>query len=119
MTHGPRSDWAAGTLRSPAATYKRKKRMNYVSVSPLQLLVSLGLMALAIAVSAQGGLRLERDMAVGTVRAAVQLFAVGLLLSVLFQHERPIAVLGLIAVMVVVAGWTAARRISYGPGTGV
>ncbi len=93
--------------------------MSYVNVTLVQLVASLGLMALAIVLSARDGLGLEKDMAVGTVRAAVQLFAVGLLLALLFQHEHPVAVLGLLAVMVMVAGWTAARRISYGPGTGV
>jgi len=93
--------------------------MSYVSVTFPQLVLSLGLMAMAIAVSARNGLGLEKDLLVGTFRAALQLFAVGLLLTVLFQNEHPIGVFGLIGVMVLVAGWTAARRIAHGPGTGV
>jgi putative ABC transport system permease protein len=93
--------------------------MNYIRVIIPNLLLSLGLMALAIAISARDRLGLEKDMVLGTVRAAVQLFAVGLLLTFLFQHEHPAGVLGLVGVMVVVAGWTAARRIAHGPGTGV
>jgi putative ABC transport system permease protein len=58
-------------------------------------------------------------MVMGTVRAAVQLLAVGLLLALLFENERPGWVLGLIGAMVVVAGWTAARRIAHGPGTAI
>jgi len=93
--------------------------MSYVTVSFPQLVLSLGLMALAMAVSWQNRLGLEKDLLVGTFRAAVQLFAVGLLLTILFRNEHPASVLGLIAVMVVVAGWTAARRIAHGPGTAV
>ena len=93
--------------------------MSYVTVSFTQLLLSLGLMAMAIAVSSQNRLGLEKDLVVGTLRAAVQLFAIGLLLTVIFRNEHPASVFGLIAVMVVVAGWTAARRIAHGPGTAV
>ena len=93
--------------------------MSYVSVSLPQLLLSLGLMAMAIAISSHNRLGLERDLAIGTVRAAVQLFAVGLLLTFVFQNEHPTTVFGVIAVMVVVGGWTAARRIAHGPGTAV
>ena len=93
--------------------------MSYVSVSLPQLLLSLGLMALAIAISARDRLGLEKDLVVGTIRAAVQLFLVGLLLTIVFRNEQPASVFGVIVVMIVVAGWTAARRIAHGPGTGV
>jgi ABC-type iron transport system FetAB permease component len=91
--------------------------MSYVTVSYPQLVLSLGLMALAIAISSRNHLGLEKDLLVGTLRAAVQLFAVGFILTVVFQNERPATVLGVIAVMVVVGGWTAARRIAHGPGS--
>jgi putative ABC transport system permease protein len=93
--------------------------VSYVSVSLPQLLLSLGLMAMALAVSAQSRLGLEKDLLLGTVRAAVQLFAVGLLLTLVFRNQHPASVLGVIVVMVAVAGWTAARRIAHGPGTWV
>jgi putative ABC transport system permease protein len=93
--------------------------VSYVSVSLPQLLLSLGLMAMAIAVSAQNRLGLEKDLALGTVRAAVQLFAVGLLLTLVFRNEHPASVFGVMTVMVAVGGWTAARRIAHGPGPGL
>ena len=68
--------------------------MSYVTVSFPQLLLSLGLMAMAIAISSQNRLGLEKDLALGTVRAAVQLFAVGLLLTLVFQNEHPASVFG-------------------------
>ena len=85
--------------------------MSYVSVSLPQLLLSLGLMALAIAISARDRLGLEKDLVVGTIRAAVQLFLVGLLLTIVFRNEQPASVFGVIVVMIVVAGWTAARTV--------
>ena len=91
--------------------------MSYVTLSFPQLVLSLGLMAMAIAVSSRNRLGLEKDLVIGTLRAAVQLFAVGLLLTLVFRNEHPLGVLGVIGVMVVVAGWTAARRIAHGPGT--
>src|SRR5262249_28263795 len=94
-------------------------RMSYVSVSLPQLLLSLGLMALAIAISARNHLGLEKDLAIGTVRAAVQLFAVGLILTFVFQNEHPSTVFGAMAGRGVVGGWTAARRIAHGRGPGV
>ena len=91
--------------------------MSYVQVGLPQLLISLGLVAMALAISAQEKLGLERDLLVATLRSAIQLFAIGVVLTFLFQHERPGWVLALLGTMVVVAGWTAARRIEHGPGT--
>lgn len=93
--------------------------MSYVTVSFPQLVLSLGLMAMAIAVSSRNQLGLEKDLLIGTFRAALQLFAVGLILTVVFRNEHPQVVLALIGVMILVGGWTAARRIAHGPGTGV
>ena len=93
--------------------------MSYVQVSLPQVFLSLWLIALALAISARERLGLELDLVVGTVRAAVQLFAIGVVLTLLFRNERPGWVLALLAGMVVVAGWTAARRIEHGPGTAV
>jgi len=91
--------------------------VSYVQVGLPQLLISLGLVAMALAISAQEKLGLERDLLVATLRSAIQLFAIGVVLTFLFQHERPGWVLALLGTMVVVAGWTAARRIEHGPGT--
>ena len=90
--------------------------MSYVQVSLPQLLISLGLVAMALAISAQEKLGLEMELLVATLRSAVQLFAIGVVLTFLFQREQPIWVLALLGAMVVVAGWTAARRIEHGPG---
>ena len=73
--------------------------MSYVQVGLPQLLISLGLVAMALAISAQEKLGLERDLLVATLRSAIQLFAIGVVLTFLFQHERPGWVLALLGTL--------------------
>ncbi|WP_080838045.1 ABC transporter permease [Cohnella massiliensis] len=61
-------------------------------------------------VSAWKKLGLERDIAVGTVRAAVQLLAVGYILQFVFQAEHPLLLVLIIALMIVIASHNAAKR---------
>lgn len=76
--------------------------------------VGAGLVVVAVALSRAHRLGLERELAVAAVRAAVQLAAVGLVIQAIF------ASLGwsglLVAVMLGVAAWTAARRMAAVPG---
>lgn len=84
-------------------------------MAPLELsfgdvAISLVLMALAIALSKLQGLGLEKNLAVGTVRAFAQLTLIGFALKVLFQANSP-WLLGLVlAVMLTVAGLESVRR---------
>lgn len=73
-------------------------------------LMALGLVAVAVALSLYRGLDLEKDIAVAVVRAFVQLAAVGLVINFIFGLDSLAYVLLLLAAMVVVAGWTSARR---------
>src|SRR5690348_8232833 len=66
-------------------------------------------------ISRRTALRLERELAWGAVRAAAQLIAIGYLLRALFANERPGWVLLALAVMLLVAAWTSARRLRRGP----
>ncbi|HET6817663.1 MAG TPA: iron export ABC transporter permease subunit FetB [Mycobacteriales bacterium] len=68
------------------------------------------LVAACIAVVARERLGLAREVAVATVRAAVQLVAVGALLAWLFEHAGLAGSLGWVAAMVLVAGGVSARR---------
>lgn len=56
-------------------------------------------------------LDLEKDIAVGTVRAAVQLLAVGYVLQFVFQSENIFFIILIICVMIVVAAMNAAKRV--------
>ena len=89
--------------------------MTYAHISLPRLLLSLGLIAVAIALSRRSRLGLERDLVWGAVRGAAQLIAIGYVLLLLFSHERPLWVLLLLGVMLVAAGATAARRVEHGP----
>jgi len=89
--------------------------MSYVDISLGRLLLSLGLIAVAVVLSRRSRLDLEVDLIWGAVRGAAQLIAIGYVLLLLFNHQRPVWVLLLLAVMVVVAAWTASRRVEHGP----
>ncbi len=89
--------------------------MSYVDISLPRLLLSLGLIAVAIALSRRSRLDLEGDLIWGAVRGAAQLIAIGYVLLLLFDHQRPSWVLLLLAVMLVVAAATASRRVEHGP----
>ena len=55
-------------------------------------------------------LGLERDIAIGTVRATVQLLAVGYVLQYVFENRNPLLLLLIILVMLAVAARNAASR---------
>lgn len=71
---------------------------------------SAALIVLAITVAWRGRLGLARDIAVASVRAGIQLAAVGAVLLLLFQHTGLAGASGWLAVMVLIAGRVAARR---------
>jgi putative ABC transport system permease protein len=90
--------------------------VGYVEIPLERLAVALGLMVLAVLLSRRSSLGLERDLAMGTVRCAVQLIAIGYVLRLLFTTERWYWVLATLAAMLVVAALTSARRVEHGPG---
>ncbi|NPV53894.1 MAG: iron export ABC transporter permease subunit FetB [Firmicutes bacterium] len=91
---------------------------SYIHITYLDLLIALALIAIAAAISRWQRLGMERDMAVGTVRAFVQLLAVGLVLQQIFNAARWYWVILALAVMTSVAGWNAMQR-QAGPRRGV
>ena len=77
---------------------------------------SVLLVALAFAVVVREGLGLGRDVLIASVRAVVQLAAVGVLLLVLFERGGLLGGLGWIVGMIVIAGRVAAKRARGLPG---
>lgn len=73
-------------------------------------LLALGLVAVAVVLSLYERLDLEKDIGVAVVRSFVQLAAIGYVIEFVFGIENAFAVAGLIAVMVLFAGWTSSRR---------
>ena len=74
-----------------------------------QVVVAAGLVVVAILLSRVGGLGLERDLAVTALRAAVQLAAVGAIITLVFDHAGLAAVF--VAVMLATATFTSGRRL--------
>ncbi len=93
--------------------------MSYVEIPLWKVAVAALLVALAIALSHRAALKLEKTLAIGAVRAAIQLVAIGYALELIFAADRPWVVFAALGVMSVVAAWTAARRVSKGPSTRV
>ncbi|HUW03208.1 MAG TPA: iron export ABC transporter permease subunit FetB [Acidimicrobiales bacterium] len=80
-------------------------------VTWLGLAASLLLVGVAIALSVWRGLGLEREMVVATVRATVQLTAVGYALQVVIDPDQPVVYAWLwVAAMVPFAAYTVSRR---------
>jgi UDP-glucose/iron transport system permease protein len=73
-------------------------------------LLTLGLVAVAVALSLYQRLDLEKDIGVAVVRSFVQLAAIGYVIDYVFGLESLGAVALLLAGMVGFAGWTSARR---------
>jgi putative ABC transport system permease protein len=73
-------------------------------------LLTLGLVAGAVALSLYQRLDLEKDIGVAVVRSFVQLAAMGYVIDYVYGLESLGAVALLLAGMVGFAGWTSARR---------
>lgn len=80
--------------------------------SPLQIIWALGMMAIAIGLSAWQRLGLEWNLAVATGRTVIQLLVVGYVLAAVFAIRNPWAVLLVLTVMLVIATIVARNRIS-------
>ncbi|QHW34614.1 iron export ABC transporter permease subunit FetB [Paenibacillus rhizovicinus] len=66
--------------------------------------------AITVFVSMRQKLGLERDIVIGTIRATVQLLAVGLVLQAVFRTHHLLLLVPIIVVMIAIASWHAARR---------
>jgi putative ABC transport system permease protein len=85
---------------------------NYISLEINDLAIALGLMAIAISLSAWQRLGLAGQLAIATGRTVVQLIVVGYILDIIFGLRNPWAVLGIIGIMSTIAAIVARNRIS-------
>lgn len=85
-----------------------------IELTLLDMLLSLSLVAVALGVSLRMGLGIERTMLWGSFRTVVQLVAAGYLVHALFALDRPVPVVGVLLLMLLVAGWTATSRQGLG-----
>ena len=82
-----------------------------IDLSVGQLAMALLLVAAIVVVSIRQSLGLERDLVIGTVRAIVQLYVVGLILAAVFAAARWYWVLLILGVMTGVATQAAVSRL--------
>src|SRR2546421_6067176 len=80
-----------------------------------QVAATLALVAVAALVSVWQRADLERDIAVATVRSFVQLTAIGYVIKLIFDQNRIVFVIVLIAAMVLFGAVTAQRRARHVP----
>lgn len=85
-------------------------------MSPTALLFTLAFVMVTAVVSMWQKMGLERDLLIGTVRAAVQLLAVGYVLLWVFKLESWPATVAMLTVMLTVAALNAANRAKNLPG---
>jgi putative ABC transport system permease protein len=79
-------------------------------MTTMALILTLTFVAITMAVSKWQKLGLEKDIAIGTVRAALQLLAIGYVLQFVFQVRHPALIFLIIAIMIAVASWNAGQR---------
>ncbi len=84
---------------------------NLIQLQPTDFVGAVGMMAIAVALSAWQRLNLERDLMVATARTTIQLVVVGYILWFVFDLKHPLAVLGVIAAMLVIATLETRNRI--------
>lgn len=87
-----------------------------IDVSLGQLAATLALVAIAIVVSVWQRVDLERDIGIAVIRSFIQLSAIGLVINAIFEEDRLVFVIALIAVMVLFGALTARSRARHVPG---
>lgn len=79
-------------------------------MSSIALLLTLIFVAFAILLSSWQKLGLEKDIMIGTVRAAIQLIAVGYVLNFIFRAHSWVFIILMITVMITVATFNARKK---------
>lgn len=75
-----------------------------------RIAAALALVALAAIISRWQKLDLEKDILTASVRAFIQLIAIGYALTLIFAIDNPPAILFLLTVMTLIAGYTSGKR---------
>ncbi|PSB35101.1 ABC transporter permease [Chlorogloea sp. CCALA 695] len=83
-----------------------------IKLDLLDLVLALGMMGLAIGLSAWQQLGMEWTLAIATGRTLLQLLVVGYILAFIFALDNPWAVLAILLIMVSIAAIVARNRIS-------
>lgn len=82
-----------------------------IQLQPLDLALALGLVLIAIGLSAWQRLGLEWNLAIAAARTILQLMVVGYLLAFVFAWRNPLAILAVLAMMLTIAAIEARNRV--------
>jgi putative ABC transport system permease protein len=85
-------------------------------MSSMSLWLSFSFVLIALLLSLWQKLGLEKEIAVSTVRCAVQLLVIGYVLQVVFHADHPVYLALVLVMMIAVASWNASRRGDRLPG---
>ena len=87
-----------------------------IDITLVEVVASLALVAVAIAISWRRGTGLETDIGIAVARSFVQLTAIGFVIAAIFDDGSLLFVFLLLAVMVVFGAFTARSRAAKVPG---
>lgn len=82
-------------------------------MSNFALICTLAFVTVTVFLSIRKKLGLEKDIAVGTVRAAVQLLVIGYVLHFVFGAKQPAFIVLIVLLMIGVASWNAAGKAKH------
>lgn len=75
-----------------------------------RVLAALTLVFLAALISRWQSLDLEKQMLVAVLRAFIQLTLIGYALTYIFDMNNPLAIIGIMSIMITIAGYTSGKR---------
>ncbi len=82
-----------------------------ITLDTVDLVLCLGLIGIAIALSLWRKLGLEKQLAYGAMRSLIQLIAIGYILDIVFAIDNWLVVLGILGVMITIAAIVTRNRI--------
>jgi putative ABC transport system permease protein len=82
-----------------------------ISLNTLDLVLCLGMIGMAIALSLWQKLGLEKQLAYSSVRSLMQLIAIGYILDLVFAIDNGLVVLGILGIMIAIAAIVTRNRI--------
>ena len=84
---------------------------NLISLDTIDLVLCLGMIGMAIALSLWQKLELEKQLAYSAVRSLMQLIAIGYILNIVFAIDNWLVVLGILVMMITIASIVTRNRI--------
>ena len=82
----------------------------FQTISATSLCLASVLVIISILISYRQELKLEKDIFISAVRATIQLFVIGFILSYIFSTESPIFIIGLLGFMAINAAYNSSKR---------